>query len=74
MRFRTGRPLTASAEMFGPAAAPPHPFFAGGMPADVSLAIGLSAAYFLAFFVVLALLHKDEGTWEKPASSVGGSP
>ncbi len=40
-------------------------WFAGWMPADISLAVGLSAAYLLAFIVVLGLLHKDEGTWEK---------
>jgi len=42
--------------------------FVGWIHADVSLAIGLSAAYSLAFIVVLALLHKDEKTWEKPVS------
>ena len=34
--------------------------FAGWISIDISLAIGLSTAYFLAFLVVFVLLHRDE--------------
>jgi len=50
-------------------AAPAAAGFLGWVAADVSLAIGLTAAYTLAFIVVLALLHKDEKIWERPASN-----
>ena len=33
---------------------------AGWLSADISLAIGLSTAYFLAFVVIFSLLHRDE--------------